>query len=65
MYQRIESRLELDAGGYDPFEHRFVDVINESSFESDITGAVYGISDDLLLQLDPIKHILKRKGTIE
>ena len=63
MYQRVETRSELDAGRHDPFAHEFLELFNDDTFHPDIPEAVCGITEDLLLQFDPELHPHKRNGT--
>lgn len=64
MYQRIDTRAELDAARIDPFELEFVQLFNSGDFLPSYPDPVDGITEDLLRQFDPSIHPHVRNGTM-
>lgn len=64
IFQRIETRSELDAGRHYHFSQLFLELFNDGYFKPDSLEAVCGITKDLLVQFEPIMYPDKRNGTI-
>ena len=64
MYQRIETRSELDAGRQERFAYEVLELFNDETFDPEIPEAVCGTTEDLLLQSVPTLHPHKRNGSI-
>ena len=63
MYQRAETRAELDEGRHDPFAHEFQHLFNDRDFIPSPLEPVDGIVGDLLDTFDPGLHPFPRDGT--
>lgn len=64
MYQIAEALFQLDAGRHDLFLHEFLELINYNNYAPEIPAAVFGVTDDFLLQFDPIVHAYMGGGTL-
>ena len=62
LYQRISSRAELDIQRHDPFVYEFCTMFNDSAFMPVRPVPVDGITEDVLLGIDPSKPRHRRQG---
>ena len=56
MYQRVETREELDQGRHDPFAHEFLELFNSTDFTPSVPESVDGIPEDVLVMFEPSLH---------
>ena len=63
IYQRVETREELDQGRQDPFVHEFLELFNSTDFTPSVPESVDSITEDVLVTFEPPLHLHIRNGT--
>jgi hypothetical protein len=64
LYNRPESRAELDQGRHDPWSNEFPEMFNDPQFRPDVPEISGGAIQEEIDQLDPAFHKHKRTGAL-
>ena len=62
LYNKIDTRAELDQARNDPWSAEFVDLFNSEDYNPVEPDGKDGVTDDTVLRFDPTEHPHKRTG---